>query len=116
MRTVRNVAIILLLALGVAVIPGGGNVAQGFFALVTVMFLAAIGGLGYFLFRQQRFAWMTLTERQQAILLGALAAAILALAGADELVDSGLGLLAFLLLLGGAVIATIRVVAEARSM
>ena len=44
MRAARNIAIIMLLALIVAEVPGGGNVADGIFAALTVAFMVAIVG------------------------------------------------------------------------
>ena len=42
MRTLRNVAIVMLLALLVAFVPGGGNAATTILAAISMAFLAAI--------------------------------------------------------------------------
>ena len=52
MRAARNIAIIALLALVVAAVPGGGNLADGILAVLTVAFLAIIGAAGYLAYRQ----------------------------------------------------------------
>lgn len=116
MRALRNVAIIMLLALFVAAIPGGGNLAQALLALVTVSFLVAIGAVGWLVYRQQQFAYMTLDDRQRLMLVGSIGAILFVVAGAEELADSGLGVLALIVLLTGAILSIIRVVTESRSI
>ena len=44
LRTVRNIAIILILAVPIAFVPGGGGIAQGVLALLLMAFLARCGG------------------------------------------------------------------------
>lgn len=116
MRALRNIAIIMLLALIVAAVPGGGNAAQGFFAIVTLAFLAVIGFVGYYLYRQNRLAYLTLDERQRAILLGGAGAIVLALAGAEELTETGTGLVVFVAILAVSAFGIARVVMDARSL
>jgi hypothetical protein len=116
MRAARNIAIIALLALVLAAVPGGGNLARGVLAALLVAFLAIIGAAGYLIYRQNRFAYMTLTDSQRAWLLGALGAIVLMIAGADELLDTGGGTLVWIGVLGLSIFAIIRVVGEARSL
>ena len=93
MRAARNIAIIALLALGVAVVPGGGNVATAVLAALTLCFLAVIGLAGYQVYRQNKLSYLSLTERRRAVLVVAVGAIVLMIAGADELLDTGLGFL-----------------------
>lgn len=116
MRAARNIAIILLLALVVYAVPGGGNAADGIFAFFSIAFLTLIGGAAYTGYRQNRLAYLTLTEQSQMILLAALGAIVFVVAGADELLDTGAGLLVFVGILGFAVMGIVRVVQEARSL
>ena len=116
MRALRNVAIIALLALVVAAVPGGGNLADGVVAALSVLFLALIGATGYLLYRQNRLAFIGLEERQRSILLGALGAIALMIAGADELLDSGAGALVWIGVMGLAVFAIVRVVQSSRAV
>ena len=116
MRTARNIAIIALLALVVAAVPGGGNLADGIMAVLLIAFLVIFGAMGYLAYRQNRLAYQTLDERQRAVLLGSLGAIVLMVAGADELLDSGAGTLVWLGLLGLSIFAIVRVVGEARSL
>lgn len=108
--------IIALLALVVAAVPGGGNLANGILAVITIGFLVAIGASGYFLYRQNRLGYMTLPERSRWLLLGALGAIVLMLAGADEMLDGGPGGLIWIGVLGLSGFAIFRVVTEARSL
>jgi len=112
----RNIAIIALLALVVAAVPGGGNLADAILAVLMIAFLVILGALGFLLYRQNRLAYLTLPERQRTLLLGALGAIVLMIAGADELLDTGGGTLIWIGVLGLSVYAIARVVAEARSL
>jgi hypothetical protein len=116
MRAARNIAIIALLALVVAAVPGGGNLADGILAVLMVAFLAIIGAMGYLLYRQNRLAYTTLEERGRTVLLAALGAIALMIAGTDELLDTGGGTLIWIGVLALSVFAIARVVAEARSL
>ena len=116
MRAARNIAIIALLALVVAAVPGGGNLADGILAVLLLAFLAIIAAAGYLIYRQNHFAYMTLSERQRMWLLGALGAIALMIAGADELLETGGGTLVWIGVLGLAIFAIVRVVGEARSL
>jgi hypothetical protein len=114
-RALRNVAIIALLALVVAEAPGGGDVAEGILAAITVAFLVLIGAIGYQLYRQNRLALMTLEDRPRAVLLVALGAIVLMIAGADELLDTGLGLFVWLAVLGISIFSIFRVYQDSQS-
>ena len=107
MRAARNIAIILLLALIVSEVPGGGNVADGLLAAITITFLVLIGALAYQLYRQNRLAYLGLADAQRAIVAGALGAIVLMIAGTDELLETGLGVFTWFAVLGIAVYALI---------
>jgi hypothetical protein len=115
-RVARNIAIIALLALVVAAVPGGGNLADGVLAALTVAFLVIIGVMGYVAYRQNKLAYATLDDRQRLILLGALGAIVLMIAGADELLDTGAGVLVWIGVLALSIFGIARVVAESRSL
>ena len=115
MRTLRNVAIIALLALIVAVVPGGDNAARAIVAAISLAFCALIGFAAWQIYRQYRFAYMQLDDRQRALLVGALGAIVLMIAGADELTATGGGLVVWLAVLGAAIFAIVRVWGEAQS-
>ena len=116
MRAARNIAIIALLALVVAAVPGGGNLADGILAALTIAFLVIIGVMGLLLYRQNRLAYMTLDDRRRMILIGAIGAIVLMIAGTDELLDTGAGVIVWIGVLALAVFGIARVVADSRSL
>ncbi len=113
MRALRNLAIIALLALIIDVVPGGGNAADAIVAALSLLFMALIGVAAWQIFRQNRLAFAGLGDGQRAVFLGALGAIVLMIAGADELTDTGAGLLVWLAVIGAAVFAIVRVWFEA---
>ena len=115
MRAARNIAIIAVLALIVAVVPGGDNAARAIVTAFGILFLALIGFAGWQLYRQYRFSYLQLDDRQRVLLLGAIGAIVLMIAGADELTGSGGGLVVWLAVLGASIFAIARVWGEARS-
>jgi hypothetical protein len=115
MRTARNVAIILLLALLVAFAPAGGNVVEVILTAITMGFLAGIAWTIYTLSRQNQLTLASLSDGRRALLYGALGMIALLIAGADELFGSGGGTLAWILLLAASVAAIWKVWTEANS-
>ena len=115
MRTVRNVAIIMVLALGVAFAPGGGNVVDAIFTALTMGFLAGIAWMLYMLSRQNQLTLATLSDGRRAIFYGAFGMIALLVAGTDKLFSTGGGTLLWILLLGASVAAIWRIWIEANT-
>ncbi len=115
MRTLRNVAIIMLLAFGIAFLPSGGNVAEAVLTAITMGFLAGIAWMLFVLSRQNQLTLATLTDARRAILYGALGMIALLIAGSDELFSTGSGTLVWILLLGASVAAIWRIWIEANT-
>ena len=115
MRAARNVAIILVLALIVSEVPGGGNLADGLLAAITVIFFVLIGALAYQLYRQNRLTYLGLTEGRRAIVVGALGAIVLMIAGTDELLETGLGVFVWFAVIGIAIYGHVRVYQDMRA-
>jgi hypothetical protein len=115
LKHVRNVAIIMVLALGVAFVPGGGNAADTVLTALTIGFLAAMAAFVYTLYRQNQLTMATLSDGRRAILFGALGIIALLIAGTDEFFGTGAGTLAWILLLGAAVAAIWRIWVEANT-
>lgn len=113
MRAARNIAIIALLALIFTVVPGGGEAARAIVTALTLCFLVLIGFAGRELYRQHRFAIASLADRPRLVLLAAAGAIVLMIAGADELTETGPGLLVWLIVLGVAIVAIYRTWTEA---
>lgn len=115
MRAARNIAIIMLLALVVAAVPGGGGLADGIIAAITVSFLAIIGAIGYLAYRQNRLTFISLPDQSRTIVLAAVGGIVVAFAGADDLFDTSAGVLVFVAVVGLSIGGLVRVVTEARS-
>jgi hypothetical protein len=90
-RTARNIAIIVVLAVPVAFVPGGGQVARGILVALMLAFLATLGLAARQVYRENRLTIDTLPDVHRAELLVACGVLVLMIAGADELLDSGLG-------------------------
>jgi hypothetical protein len=114
-RALRNIAIIALLALVVAVAPGGGNAATAILTAITLAFMATIAFAAFTIYRQNQLTFISLTERQRGLLLGALGVIALMIAGADELLATGLGALLWIGLMAASVFAIWRVWVESQS-
>ena len=115
MRTLRNVAIVMLLAAVVAFVPAGGNVAEAILAAITMAFLAAIAWAVFVLSRQNQLTLVALSDGRRAILYGGLGLIALLIAGKDELFADGGGTLAWILLLGAAIAAIWKVWTDAQT-
>ncbi|HEX2706713.1 MAG TPA: hypothetical protein VHM66_01730 [Solirubrobacterales bacterium] len=115
MRNLRNVAIIMVLALAVAFAPAGGNVVDAIFTALTMGFLAGIAWMLYTLSRQNQLTLATLSDSRRAILYGAFGMLALLVAGTDKLFSTGGGTLLWILLLAGSVVAIWRIWIEANT-
>lgn len=115
MQTLRNVAIVMLLALAVAFAPAGGNAAEALLAAITMGFLAGIAWMLFVLSRQNQLTLAALSDGRRAILYSALGLIALLIAGQDEMSASGGGTLAWILLLGASVAAIWKVWTDANT-
>ena len=71
LRTVRNIAIILILAVPIAFVPGGGGIAQGVLAILLMAFLASLVAAARQIYREDRLTFDSLPDDQRAVLYGA---------------------------------------------
>jgi hypothetical protein len=115
MKAARNVAIIMLLALGVAFLPGGGNAVDTVMTAIIMAFLAGISWMLYTLSRQNQLTLATLSDGRRAIFYGAFGMLALLVAGQDKLWSSGGGTLIWLVLLAAAVVAIWKIWTEANT-
>ena len=115
MRAARNVAIIMLLALVVAFLPGGGNAAEALITALTMALLAGVAWMVYTLSRENQLTLATLSDGRRALLYGAVGMIALLIAGTDKLFSSGGGTLLWILLLGASVAAIWRIWIEANT-
>ena len=114
MRTARNIAIIMLLALVVAVAPGGGNAADAILTVISIVFFALLVVAAWQLWLQHRLTYLGMTDGQRALFAGSLGAIVLMIAGASELTDNGAGLLVWIGVIALAVFTLIKVWGDAR--
>jgi len=105
----------MLLALGVAFLPGGGNVAAAILAALTMGLLAGISWMVYVLSRENQLTLATLTDGRRAILYGAIGMILLLIAGSDRLFSSGGGTLLWIVLLAASIAAIWKVWMEANT-
>jgi hypothetical protein len=95
----------MLLALVVAIVPGGDEVADTVLAALTMAFMAAIAWLVYRLYRDQEMTLAGLTDPQRAGLFGSVGAIMLLIVGFNEFSDFTGGLLLWIALIAGAIAA-----------
>src|SRR3954470_7102540 len=101
MKAARNFAIVALIALGFAALPGGSSTLNVILAILTMVFFVAIAVLGYRLYREHRFTLDSLETVQRAVLYGSIGVAVLTFAASGRLLH-GAGVLIWLALLGAA--------------
>jgi hypothetical protein len=99
---VRNVLIILLLAVAVAFVPGGGQTSSVIVQILSFGFLAAISIWGFRLYREHRVDLYSLGDRNRAILYGSGGVALLTVTGTPRLWDTGAGVIVWFALIAGA--------------
>ena len=116
MRAARNVAIIMLLALVVAFLPGGGNAAEALITALTMALLAGVAWMVYTLSRENQLTLATLSDGRRAVLYGAVGMLALLVAGTDKLFSTGGGTLLWIVLLAASVAAIWRVWMDANTL
>ena len=100
MQFAWKIGVVMLVALVIVVLPGGGNVLDVLLTLLSITFLAAIALLGYRLFRQYRFDIETLDPNVRLTMYGSIGLAIITFVATNRLFDAGgLGVLLWFALL-----------------
>ncbi len=98
----RNVAIVVALALVVWLVPGGGDGADLLGQVFSAVFVAAIVFFLIRLYRQFQGELFGLGDRMRLVLYGAVGALVLTLAGSSRLFESGGGAIAWFVLVAAA--------------
>jgi ABC-type transport system involved in cytochrome c biogenesis permease subunit len=100
-RQALNIAVLLLAALGFAVLPGGAPTLNVIVTLFGIVFFVAIALLGYRLYREHHFTLDALAERERLVLYASVALAFLTFVASRRLfnMSGGLGVVVFLALL-----------------
>ncbi len=115
MRTARNVAIVVVLAALVAFLPGGGRAAAGFESALWVAFGVGFAYVGLRFYRERRVSLYGLGDRHRALLYGGLALALFLWIARSRMWETGLGELAWFVMLGGVAYALMEVYRHSRS-
>jgi hypothetical protein len=115
MKTARNVAIVVLVAAAVYLLPGGGRAANTFEAALEVAFGVAIGYLGLRAYREHRVALHGLGDRYRALLYGALAVGVVVVIGRHRMWETSIGELIWFALIGLVLYALIAVYRYSRT-
>ena len=116
LRTLRNIAIVALLAVPVAFVPGGGNAADAVLVALGMAFLASLAVAARQIYRENRLTFDSLPNDQRGVLFGAVGVIVLMIAGAGNLLGGGgLGAVIWVTLMACAVIAIIGVWMRAHS-
>ena len=100
---VRNIGIILLLALAVFALPGGGTGAAIVSALIGIAFSVAIWFFLMRMYREHRMTIFALGDRYRAIFYGSAAGLLFAGASADRWWNTGPLTLAWFIVVGAAI-------------
>jgi len=114
-RTARNVAIIMLVALAITVLPGGDEAAETVLTALSMAFFAAIAWALYTLYRSRQLTLLSMTDGKRAILYGAVGAIALLIVGYEEFQELTAGVILWIALMAAAVAAIFVVWREAAS-
>jgi hypothetical protein len=81
--------VIAFIALGLVLLPGGGNALDVVLTLLTIAFFTVIALLVYRLYRQYRMEVDSLDDTLRLALYGSLGLAVLTFTATDRLFDAG---------------------------
>ncbi len=112
---VRNILIVVVLAVAVYALPGGGETAALFRSLLSILITASIAFFGWRLYREHRVELFSLGDRHRGLLYGALGALVLMTAATDRLFATTAGSLLWFAVVLAAVYALFVVYREHRS-
>jgi hypothetical protein len=99
-KHIRNILIIVALALVVWLVPGGGTGSSTIYNVLTIILTAGLLFFGYRLYMENRATIFGLGDNQRAVLYGSVTIATVALLATNKLWDQGgLGALVWFALL-----------------
>jgi hypothetical protein len=95
-KNLRNIAIIVVLAVAVWKLPGGGEASMTISNLLWIVFIGGLLFFGYRMYMEHRETLFGLTERQRGMLYAAFALATITIVATRRMWDEGGGLGAIL--------------------
>ena len=107
--TLRNIAIVLVLAAIVYLVPGGGDAAAIIGALLSTAILASFVMLAARFYRERRTDILDLPDKWRATLYAPLGVIVLAMAARPRLIETGGGTILWLVAVAGSGYALYRV-------
>jgi hypothetical protein len=109
-KHLRNIAIILLLAVVVWQVPGGARAGATIANIISIVFVGGLLFFGYRMYMENRETLFGLEERQRVVLYAGAALIAITLVATRRLWDAGgLGALVWLMMLGAGVYALVGV-------
>jgi len=111
-KAARNIAIILVIALAIDVIPGGSKGATSVQQLLYLVFLGTFAYIGSVFYRQHRTSIYSLGDRRRAILYASIGALVLVVSALWRV--HGASAVIALAVAGVAVYAIVAIVVSAR--
>jgi hypothetical protein len=88
-KTLRNVAIIVALAVVVWKVPGGGTASLAISNLLSIILLGGLAFFGYRMYMEHRVSLDMLGDRTRAVLYGSLGLAVLAVVATSRMWNAG---------------------------
>lgn len=99
-KHLRNVAILIALALIVWLVPGGARAGATVSSLLGIAFAAGLLFFAYRVYMERRDTIFGLEDRQRGILYASLALATVTIVGTSRMWQTGLGAIVWIALLG----------------
>jgi ABC-type uncharacterized transport system YnjBCD ATPase subunit len=100
LKNLRNIAIIVVLALIVWLVPGGARASLTISNVLGLILAAAFVFFGYRLYMEHRATILGLEDRQRGILYASLALLVIAIVGFNRMWQTGGGGILWLVLVG----------------
>jgi len=114
-KLLRNFAIVILLAVAVWQLPGGGTATSTINNIIGILFAGGLVFFAYRMYMEHRSSLFMLEDRVRAVLYGSIGLLALALIGTRRLWDEGgLGVLIWLALIGAGVYGCVTVFRTSR--
>jgi TRAP-type C4-dicarboxylate transport system permease small subunit len=100
LKHLRNAGIIVILAVIVWLVPGGGQASQTISNLLGIVFAGGLLFLAYRIYMERRDTILGLEDRQRGILYACLALGTVAIVGTRHMWATGAGAIVWLVLVG----------------